>query len=850
MLPIRGTALFFFAGLCSAAYAESVTHIADGQIFEFDVDAERVAIHCLERRSGILLKRPLDPVQGGPFVGWSIVRRAAGDRTSIREIVASLAREPGVFASPRLIDSQGDEVLVTPDLFVGFAADVSHDQAAEILAATGEGEVTAFDYSRMPGIHRFRCATGDGFEVLARIEALRSHPSVRFAECDFVMRGRYLAATTDPFYLNNWGLENTGTGIGIGSTTFDIDVDAPEAWDWTLGAGVTVVVFDGGVQSTHPDLNMAPGKDFTPDAGNGDPFNSCDVHGTTVAGCISGLRNNGLGSVGVAPEAKVASARIASSAVPCNGTFASQASIVISGLDWAQSIGARVTNFSLTFNVSSSALTSKFQSTKDAGLVHFVAAGNAGTALVQYPATLTSVNTISGIDFNGARAFFTGGCVEWAASSSFGPTIDFAMPAEDIPTTDLVGAAGYTNSDYACIDGTSYSSAFAAGVAALVLSVAPTLASTEVEQILRDTAFDLGPIGPDQEMGFGIPKAFAALVAALERIRRDIVLAGPASVFTSWSAGQAAPSPREWTLTYTGNTATPTHWSAVVEGGSFVTVTPSSGTLDATTSSIPVSVLLDPVGLPPGLHQAKIRFTHDGDPNEAHEIPITLSIDRTAFVLGDSLDGSIDGSLGVLDADSACFRGTAGQKLSLWLAPAAGNQKLRVTVRGPSGSVAKSFKAKAKLGKPSKKSITLKESGLHTLEVSYVSGAAAPYRIVTSNKKLPLEVLTKQSTKIALADGSPLEFDFSAAADAILDLRIESSTPLALLQIALRSPSGAMVSPMGAPSYPFALEYGDTPLGEPGVWKIVVKGAQPGTTMYSRTQTPVPMNVPSIVTID
>lgn len=846
MFDIRGTTLCIATGLCSVAYAESVTHIADGQIFEFEVDAERVAIHCLERRSGILQKRSLDPVGHGPFAGWTVARRASGDRTSVREIVSALAREPGVFASPRLIDSHGDEVLVTPNLFVGFADGVSHDQAAEILKATGDGEVTAYDYSRMPGIHQFHCATGDGFEVLARLEALRSHPSVRFAECDFVLRGSYLAAANDPFFPNNWGLENTGSG----SDTFDVDVDATEAWDLTLGAGITVVVFDGGVQSAHPDLNSAPGKDFTPDAGNGDPFNACDIHGTTVAGSIAALRNNGLGSVGVAPEAKVASARIASSLVPCNGSFASQASIVISGLDWAQSIGARVTNFSLTFNFSSSGLTSKFQATKDAGLVHFVAAGNGGIPVVAYPATLTSVNTISGIDSNGVRALFTGGCVEWAASSSFGPSVDFALPAENIPTTDLVGAAGYTTSDYACIDGTSYASAFAAGVAALILSAAPSLTAAELEQILRETALDLGPLGSDPETGFGIPKAFTALVAALERMRRDIVLEGPASVFTSWRAGQSVPVVPDWTLTYSGNKSTPTQWSSVVSGEAFVTVSPASGSLDATTSSVPVSIQIDPLGLAPGVHRAKIRFTHDGDANEAHEIPITLVIDRTAFAIGDSLDGAIDPNLGSLDLESACFQGTVGQKLSLWLAPAAGNQKLLITVRGPSGAVTKSFKAKAKLGKPSKKSITLAASGLHTLEVAYVSGTPAPYRIVTKNKQFPNELLTKQSTKSAPADGSPLEFDFTAAADAMLNLRIESSTPLAPLKVALRTPSGSMVSPMGPPSYVFALEHGNTPLGEPGAWKVVVTGAKSGATMTLLTKTPNPANAPSILTID
>ena len=99
-------------------------------------------------------------------------------------------------------------------------------------------------------------------------------------------------------------------------------IDAAGAWGRATGAGAKVGVIDGGVDLTHPDLQGAIDVGLscsfiyssTPTAdpaeiANGDCSNKAAVqdlqgHGTHVATTIAG-RRNGVGIVGVAPEATI-----------------------------------------------------------------------------------------------------------------------------------------------------------------------------------------------------------------------------------------------------------------------------------------------------------------------------------------------------------------------------------------------------------------------------------------------------------------------------------------------------------------------------------------------------------------
>lgn len=64
------------------------------------------------------------------------------------------------------------------------------------------------------------------------------------------------------------------------------------------------------------------------------------------------------------------------------------------------------------------------------------------------------------------------------------------------------------------LPGTSMASPHTAGTVALILNARPGLDVDQIEAILRSTATDLGPSGPDSSFGYGLLNAFAAVRAA------------------------------------------------------------------------------------------------------------------------------------------------------------------------------------------------------------------------------------------------------------------------------------------------------------------------------------------------
>jgi len=138
-------------------------------------------------------------------------------------------------------------------------------------------------------------------------------------------------------------------------------------------------------------------------------------------------------------------------------------------------------------------------------MVHFASAGNDSDTNINYPSSLASVNSIAAVNDDGNLASF----------SDSGTGLAFTAPGDDIWTTDRTGSDGGSNSDYALVDGTSFASPYAAGVAALVLSVDDLLGAAEVEQIMQDTARDLGAPGYDTTFGWGLVNANQALLGTV-----------------------------------------------------------------------------------------------------------------------------------------------------------------------------------------------------------------------------------------------------------------------------------------------------------------------------------------------
>jgi subtilisin family serine protease len=148
--------------------------------------------------------------------------------------------------------------------------------------------------------------------------------------------------TNDPFLYLQYALHNDGT-FDPGYSVEGADISAFDAWNTTTGSdSVIVVVYDDGVDFTHPDLaNQAwvnPGEDLNGDGiisedewngidddGNGfvDDFwgwssvyddnsfiNPGSFHGTHVAGIIGAEADNAMGISGVAQEVSMISVMI------------------------------------------------------------------------------------------------------------------------------------------------------------------------------------------------------------------------------------------------------------------------------------------------------------------------------------------------------------------------------------------------------------------------------------------------------------------------------------------------------------------------------------------------------------
>ena len=166
--------------------------------------------------------------------------------------------------------------------------------------ADGEAFLLHHDGQLGSALYRF---DGD----LSSLSRLAEDPRVLWAEPDFMMTGRHDLTPNDPGFSDLWGIKNTGQFGG----TPDMDMDGDTAWDITIGdTSIVVLILDTGAQQDHPDLNQIPGQDFTSENFGGGPGNLCDNHGTAVSGCVSGVINNSLGTVGISPGSRTASARI------------------------------------------------------------------------------------------------------------------------------------------------------------------------------------------------------------------------------------------------------------------------------------------------------------------------------------------------------------------------------------------------------------------------------------------------------------------------------------------------------------------------------------------------------------
>ena len=294
----------------------------------------------------------------------------------------------------------------------------------------------------------------------------------------------------DSYFSLQWGL------------TRNQGIDATRAWDVSRGSpNVVVAVVDTGVWWTDSDIqgNMwtntdgTHGKDWIDN-----DYNPMDVdpsgtyHGTGVAGVVAAITDNSASIAGIA-QASLMALR----ALGPNGEGSSTNTSL--AIRWAADHGARIINLSLGTNNTFGGMTTEIELAVNyawnKGALIVAAAGNSGTASLDYPAALPNVVSVAAVDQSGTRAGF----------SNYGPGLSISAPGVQILTLSA-------NNDVHYLSGTSLATPFVAGVAALLLSVEPTLTNVELWNILNETAAPKGS-RYNTNYGWGILNAWNAINA-------------------------------------------------------------------------------------------------------------------------------------------------------------------------------------------------------------------------------------------------------------------------------------------------------------------------------------------------
>ena len=324
----------------------------------------------------------------------------------------------------------------------------------------------------------------------ATLEALEKIPGVEAAR---VATYKYASVVpNDPYYPfvsdaypGQWAMERVGL---------------EQAWEWVTGSpAVTLAVLDSGLAYDIDDFNdriVNPYSTLSLGKPGWKPYEWDDVfgHGSGVTGIAAATGNNGYGIAGAAWGVSLMPVHFTNNGRVDLGDFVAAITYAVDG-------GADVINISYGSSTTESRERRAIRHAVENDVVVVAAAGNRGVNQgIDYPAALPGVIAVGATDALDRRATF----------SCTGPELDLVAPGVSI----LTYTANATTYGLTYTQGTSFSSPLVAGVAALMLSVNPHLTPAQIEQMLGQSADDLGPSGFDEHFGYGLLNAHAALALA------------------------------------------------------------------------------------------------------------------------------------------------------------------------------------------------------------------------------------------------------------------------------------------------------------------------------------------------
>lgn len=293
---------------------------------------------------------------------------------------------------------------------------------------------------------------------------------------------------------------------------------------------IVIAVIDSGIDTAHVDLDggkVIGWKDFaTNHTIPYDEVAGCSGHGTHVSSIAAGEGQADANFKGVAPGAALVGVKVLKrQGNDCVGTTSN----VNAGIQWVidnkTTLGIKVANMSLGVDGCSNGTDSTsvaVNAAVDAGIVMTVSAGNEGpgTCTIGSPAAAEkaiTVGAMADVTPAGGGASTSCGPLPYrgfylACFSSRGLTADGrTKPDIASPGVFITAALAGTTNGYQSLSGTSMSSPFTAGVAALMLDANPSLTPTQVKSTIENNALNWGPGGKDIDYGSGRLQAYEAI---------------------------------------------------------------------------------------------------------------------------------------------------------------------------------------------------------------------------------------------------------------------------------------------------------------------------------------------------
>jgi Subtilase family len=368
-------------------------------------------------------------------------------------------------AAPAAVVPSGHELAALADYRYSLLGLEAQPAAERVLAEHG-GTIVS------PELHIWRLPSPAAIEL---IPELRRTGALRFAEEDGpVFRQSHL---TDPLALPT-----------IGWHHYRVGSDRAEP----PGPGVPITVIDSGLDATHMEFAARPNTVLLNpqhiEAG------SDGYHGTIVASTAA-APTDAKGSVGIYPQAVLRAYDL---------DFLSESAIV-AGIARTVAAGRSVINLSLGGDEPSRSIYEATMNAFGRGSIIVAAAGN--ERLLDnpriYPAGFPHVLTVGSTNQVDQPSQF----------SSTSPAVDLAAPGELIPWQHPINPASYGTAN-----GTSFSAPQVTAATAWVWTARPALEKTQIFDLMRLSARDIAPVGPDVRTGHGVLDIPAALTRPVPAI--------------------------------------------------------------------------------------------------------------------------------------------------------------------------------------------------------------------------------------------------------------------------------------------------------------------------------------------